>query len=146
MAQQLERKAAFELIPATDYGSIVRDYDAGRRGGNLHAPGLVVDQAIAFVATAASIFTEGRWNELPHPLVPSWDIAKAWEVLIKHTTVYRALSEKLGVFVDWLPYPEALAVHVETTMVAIEATNYVLHTEVWNEDEPAEARAGVVGL
>lgn len=146
MGRQLERKAAFELIPATDYASIVQDYDARRRGGTLQASSLVMDQAIAFVATAAAIFTEGGWAELPHPLVPSWDIARAWEVLIKHTTVYRALSENLGVFVDWLPYPEALPVDVEMTTVAIEATNYVLHAEVWNEDEPAEARAGVVGL
>jgi hypothetical protein len=145
MGQQLERKSAFDLIPVTDYGRIVQDYDARRQGPRPHDSGLVVDQAIAFVATAAAIFTQGRWDELPHPLVPSWDIAKAWEVLIKHTTVYRALSEELGVFVDWLPYPEALLVDVEMTMVAIDATNYVLHGRVWT-DEPAEARAGVVGL
>ena len=146
MGQQLERKAAFELIPTTDYGRIVQDYDARRPGGSPHASGLVVDQAIAFVATAAAIFTAGRWSELPHALVPSWDIAKAWEVLIKHTTVYRALSDRLGVFVDWLPYPEALLVDVEMTMVAIDdATNYALHGQVWT-DESAEARAGVVGL
>lgn len=145
MGKQLERKSAFDLIPATDYGRIVQDYDARRSGAGPHASGLVVDQAIAFVATAAAIFTEGCWEELPHPLVPSWDIGKAWEVLIKHTTVYRALSEKLGVFVDWLPYPEALPVDVEKTMVAIDATYYVLHKEVWT-GESAEARAGVVGL
>jgi hypothetical protein len=145
LGQQLERRAAFELIPPTDYGRIVQDYDAQRPGAGPHASGLVVDQAIAFVATAAAIFTEGCWSELPHPLVPSWDIAKAWEVLIKHTTVYRALSEKLGVFVDWLPHPEPLLVDVEKTMVAIDATYYVLHGQVWT-DEPAEARAGVVGL
>jgi hypothetical protein len=146
MGRQLERKSAFDLIPATDYGRIVQDYDARRHAAGPHASGLVVDQAIAFVATAAAIFTEGRWGELPHALVLSSDIAKAWEVLIKHTTVYRALAEKLGVFVDWLPYPEALPVDVEMTMVAIDTTNYVLHGQVWIVDEPAEARAGVVGL
>lgn len=146
MERQLERKAAFELVPPIDYGSIIQDYDARRRGINLHTPGLVVDQAIAFVATAAAIFTEGSWHELPHPLVPSRDIADAWEALIRHTTVYRALSERLGVFVDWMPYPEALPGDVEMTMVAIDATNFVLQEGVWATEEPAEARAGVVGL
>lgn len=146
MGRQLDRKAAFELIPAADYGRIVQDYDARRRGVDLPAPGLVVDQAIAFVATGAAIFSEGRWHELPHPLVPSRDIAEAWEVLIKHTTVYRALSETLGVFVDWLLFPDALPADVEATMIAIDVTNYVLHKEVWDVDEPSEARAGVVGL
>jgi hypothetical protein len=146
MGRQLERKSAFDLISVTDYGRIVQDYDARRRGVNLKPPGLVVDQAIAFVATAAAIFNEGRWHELPHPLVLCVNIAEAWEVLIKHTTVYRALSEKLGVFVDWLPYPGALQADVEVTMAAIDASNYVLHTEVWTTDEPSEARAGVAAL
>lgn len=145
MGQPAERKTGFDLIPAVDYGRIVQDYDARRGGPRPHDSGLVVDQALAFVATAAAIFTEGRWSELPHPLVPSWDIGRAWEVLIKHTTVYRALSEKLGVFVDWLPYPEALLVDVEKTMVAVDVTNFVLHGRIWT-DEPAQARAGVAGL
>src|SRR2546423_447562 len=112
---QPERKAACDLIPIADYKAIVTDYDARRRGVSLKPAGQVMDQAIAFVATAAAIFREGRWHELPHPLVPSQGIAEAWEVLIKHTTVYRALAETLGIFVDWLPYPDARQLDIMMT-------------------------------
>jgi hypothetical protein len=145
MGQQLERKSAFDLIPAMDYRMLVQDYDARRNGPRPHNSALVVDQTIAFVATAAITFKEGRWSALSHSLVPSWDIGKAWEVLIKHTTVYRALSIELGVFVDWLPYPDALLVDVEKTMAAIDNANWVLHGQAWT-DEPAQARAGIVGV
>jgi hypothetical protein len=146
MGRQLEHRAAFDLIPSIDFQSIVENYDARRRGTDRKPPGLVMDQAIALVATAAAIFNEGRWHQLPHPLVPCWDIAEAWAVLIKHTIVYRALSETLGVFVDWLPHPDALQADVEVTMAAVEVANYVVHTEIWTTDEPSDARAGVVGL
>ena len=145
MGRQLDRTAAFSLIPADDWRCLLTDYVNTRRHRVLEA-GRSMDQAIAFVATAAAIFAEGRWHELPHPMVPSRDIGEAWGLLIKHTTVYRALSEKLGAFVDWLPYREALAADVEATIAAIDVTNYVLHGEVWNVNEPAQARAGVVGL
>jgi len=146
MGRQLDRKAAFALIPASDYQAIVQDYDARRRGSTLKPAGLVVDQAIALVATAAAIASEGRWQQLPHALVPCWDVAEAWTVLIKHTTVYRLLTDKLGTFVDWLPCPGALQADVEGTIAAIDATNYVVHHEVWTPEEPADARAGIVGL
>ncbi|MEU5259036.1 hypothetical protein [Amycolatopsis sp. NPDC021455] len=145
MSKPVDRKAAFDLIPHEDFAALVRDL-VRRTGEDKGEATRLMDQAIAFVATAADIWHGGRYGDLQHKLVPTKRIEAAWLVLIQHTVFMRALAGSLGVFVDRIPYPEALQSDVEVTMAAIDAANYALHPTVWDTDDPAEARAGILGV
>jgi hypothetical protein len=145
MSEPVERVSAFALVPHEDFEPLVRALV--RRTGEAKGPAaLMMDQAIALVAAAAEIYKKGRYSDLGHKLVPSRSIEAAWLVLIQHTVVMRTLADDLGVFVDWIPCPDTLQNDVELTMAAIDDLNYVLHLGVWDTDDPAGARAGILGL
>ncbi|MFF5127587.1 glycine-rich domain-containing protein [Streptomyces syringium] len=98
------------------------------------APGLthstalrIVDQAVAFVVTAA--------RNPGAALVPSRVVDAGWHALILHTGLYERLCVGLGQFVHHCPErpnpgrfnPEA----IERTIAAIEATGYAVDRELW---------------
>ena len=99
--------------------------------------GRIVDQALAFVATAAAHPGE--------PIAPSRIVDEGWHALILHTAVYARLCERLGRFVHH--YPERPDEGRQTpgvldrTAALMSATGYSPDPELWTL--PAEGRVPV---
>jgi hypothetical protein len=91
----------------------------------------IVDQALAFVATAAEY--PGR------SLAPSPQVDEGWHQLILHTEAYADLCNRLGRFVHHVPddtlstlLPDsASSGSVARTINAIEQAGFVVDSELW---------------
>ena len=89
--------------------------------------GRIVDQALAFVATAAR-------NPLV-PIAPSRTVDEGWHALVLHTAVYARLCGRLGRFVHH--YPERPDPSrqgrdvIERTVALIRSEGFVPDPELW---------------
>lgn len=93
--------------------------------------GAILEDALAFVATAAS--------KPGQALVPSRVVDEGWHALILHTGIYWDLCSRFGNFVHHVPqqpdpgrWDQAV---IDRTLAAIEAAGYPVHHSLWRGPE-----------
>ncbi|MFI2368216.1 hypothetical protein [Streptomyces sp. NPDC018833] len=96
-------------------------------GMNPDTAGQILEEALAFVATAAASPGEG--------LVPSRVVDEGWHALILHTGTYYGLCARVGNFVHHIPeqpdpgrWDQTV---IDRTLDAIQATGYPVHPTLW---------------
>jgi hypothetical protein len=83
------------LLSDTDFDAVVATVLDNNPGMSAHTAARIVEQALAFVATAAA--------HPGAPIAPSRIVDEGWHALILHTALYARLCERLGAFVHHYP-------------------------------------------
>ncbi|MFI0897045.1 glycine-rich domain-containing protein [Streptomyces sp. NPDC020983] len=115
------------LLPAADHAAVTATVMDNNPGMTEDTAGRILDQALAFVATAAR-------NPLV-PIAPSRTVDEGWHALVLHTAVYARLCDRLGAFVHH--YPErpdtARQGHdvIERTVALLAAEGYAPDPDLW---------------
>jgi hypothetical protein len=115
------------LLPPEEREAVTATVLDNNPGMNGDTAGRIVDQALAFVATAAR-------NPLA-PIAPSRVVDEGWHALILHTSLYTRLCDRLGRFVDHYPERPDPSRHSDGVMARttalIEAEGFTVDLELW---------------
>ncbi|WP_043180878.1 glycine-rich domain-containing protein [Streptomyces sp. NRRL F-5123] len=115
------------LLPPEERAAVTATVLDNNPGMAEDTAGRIVDQALAFVATAAR-------NPLV-PIAPSRTVDEGWHALVLHTAVYARLCDRLGVFVHHYPERPDTARQgpdvIERTVVLMLAEGFVPDAELW---------------
>ncbi|MYS66354.1 hypothetical protein GTW66_20700 [Streptomyces sp. SID5473] len=119
--------SARALLSDADASTVLATILGNNPGMSISTATRVLDQALAFVATAA-----GRPGE---PMVPSRTVDEGWHALILHTGVYQRLCSRFGAFVHHQPEePDpgrfSSSVLTRTTALITEA-GYRVDPDMW---------------
>lgn len=121
------------LLPAEEREAVTATVLDNNPGMTEGTAGRIVDQALAFVATAAR-------NPLV-PIAPSRAVDEGWHALVLHTAVYARLCDRLGVFVHHYPErPDAARQGhdvIERTVALIRSGGFVPDPELWRGPDDA---------
>ncbi|WP_328924352.1 hypothetical protein OG429_06630 [Streptomyces sp. NBC_00190] len=130
--------SARHLLSAEGFSRVVHLVQRDNEGIDLALAERITDEAIKFVAAAAT--ATGRH------LRPSKAVDMGWHALILHTAMYRGLCASLGRFVDHRPEgPETLRRDADTldhAMDAIRGAGYEPDAYLWGPLADTEIHAG----
>jgi len=118
---------AHSLLDPEVFAAVVATVQGNNPGMVTATAGRIVNEALAFVATAA---------RLPHTYIsPSRTVDEGWHALILHTAVYAGLCEQLGCFVHHYPERPDPSRHddqvMERTLTLIRESGYQPDLSLW---------------
>ncbi|MFE9834008.1 hypothetical protein ACFYP4_02495 [Streptomyces sp. NPDC005551] len=139
-AQQELRASALHLLTPQDAERVARLVVRDNEGVDYQLAVRIVDEALKFIAVAASGKRDGR------NLRPSKIVDMGWHALILHTELYRDVCGSLGGFVHHRPEgPETLrrdATTLDQTVDAIRASGYATDDYLWGDKADTEIKGG----
>lgn len=119
------------LLTDPEFNSVRMTILNNNYGMDPEMAGAILEDALAFVATAAS--SPGQ------ALVPSRVVDEGWHALILHTAIYWNLCSQFGNFVHHIPEPPNIGrwdeAVIRRTIKHIEAAGYPVHRSLWRGPE-----------